>query len=67
MSLKDKLRSIFNRDIEYIDEYVETTQSYSEEDITLEEREVIALFVAAYAAEEKEESHFRVKSIKRVG
>lgn len=66
MSLKDKLRSLFNRDVVYIDEYVDV-DTVKEDDISDEEREVIALFVAAFAAEEKMESHFRIKSIKRIG
>lgn len=66
MSLRDKLRSLFNRDVVYIDEYIDV-DTVKEDDISDEEREVIALFVAAFAAEEKMESHFRIKSIKRIG
>lgn len=67
MSLSDKLRSLFNRDVVYIDEYVDLEEKVDESDITDEEKEVIALFVAAFAAEEKMEAHFRIKSIKRIG
>lgn len=69
MSLSDRLKSLFNRDVVYIDEYVDLSEDegFDEADISDEEREVIALFVAAYAAEEKMESHFKIKSIKRIG
>lgn len=67
MGLKDSLRRLFNREVIYIDEYVDMEEAVDENDITQEEREVIALFVAAFAAEEKEESNFRIKSIKRIG
>lgn len=63
MSLKEKLRSFFNRDIEYIDEYIEDDFSFGniEEDI----RVVIAVSVAAFASDDSD-ANYKIKSIKRV-
>ncbi len=69
MSLRDRLRSLFNRDIEYIDEYleddVEETSEISADDIDDETRVVIAVTVAALASADKD-ANYRIKSMKRI-
>ncbi len=65
MSVRDLLRSLFNRDIEYIDEYVEDAAGVDADDIDDETRAVIAVTVAATASG-GQDANYRIKSIKRV-
>lgn len=73
MTFIEKLKEIFNRDIEYVDVYREDLAPAAAKsgavdagDITDEEKAVIAVTVAALAAGDAQNADFRIKSIKRV-
>lgn len=63
MTFIEKLKHLFNRDVEYITEYQEG------EDLSVipqEDRVVIGVTVAALAAGEKLSADYRIKSIRRI-
>ena len=76
MTFFEKLLGIFNRDIEYVDEYIEdevdevitptASGSFNESDVTEEDKTVIAVTLAALAAGDSKNADYRIKSIKRV-
>ncbi|NCC83272.1 MAG: hypothetical protein EOM03_03985 [Clostridia bacterium] len=69
MNIKDNLRRFFNRDVEYIDEYLEDeddNEQVKTEEISEEEKTVIAVTLAALAAGCAKNADFRIHSIKRV-
>lgn len=69
MNIKDNFRRFFNRDVEYIDEYLEDeddNEQVNTEEISEEEKTVIAVTLAALAAGSAKNADFRIHSIKRV-
>ncbi len=60
--MREKLRRLFNRDIEYIDEYVDDVVDEAIDDET---KLVIAVTVAALASGHQDK-HYRIRSIRRV-
>ena len=76
MTFYEKLLALFNRDIEYVDEYIEdetdesvpptSAGSFNETDIAEEDKTVIAVTLAALASGDSKNADYRIKSIKRV-
>lgn len=69
MNIMDKLRQVFNRDTQYIIEYLEDEElAPANADLTIpeEDRVVIAVTLSALASGSKKNADYRIKSIRRV-